>query len=116
MNTLRASRPQQFREHALDGPSVSLEIYILPSWIGSVNATLVVSVGLVAGRLYDRGYLCVTGRNCCSNVNTDLPEWQLLSRMRGFSSGLLLSIHVIFGPAKSFLSSKLTNYLYAILC
>ncbi|KAJ7718869.1 MFS general substrate transporter [Mycena maculata] len=30
------------------------------SWIGSVNALLVISVGLVAGRIYDRGHLWVT--------------------------------------------------------
>ncbi|KAJ6520971.1 major facilitator superfamily domain-containing protein [Mycena vulgaris] len=28
------------------------------SWIGSVNALLVISSGLLAGRLYDRGHLC----------------------------------------------------------
>lgn len=32
---------------------------ITSSWIGSINALLVISMGLVAGRLYDRGYLCV---------------------------------------------------------
>lgn len=31
----------------------------VPSWVGSVNGFLVVSGGLLAGRLYDRGYLYV---------------------------------------------------------
>ena len=30
------------------------------SWIGSINSLLVVSAGIVVGRLYDRGYLYET--------------------------------------------------------
>ena len=32
---------------------------VLDSWIGSTNAFLALALGLVAGTLYDRGYLYV---------------------------------------------------------
>ncbi len=37
---------------------------ILYSWVGSVQLMLVLSVGLISGRLYDTGYLYVLAARC----------------------------------------------------
>lgn len=75
----------------------------LSSWIGSVNAFLVVSMGLLAGRLHDRGYLCV---HLYFAVPITSHDEQLLPHVRGVSHNLLFFIHAISGPAKSFLPSE----------
>jgi len=48
------------------------------SWIGSINLFLGVSLGLVSGTLYDRGYLYVRPPRALSALDTNSRSYHLL--------------------------------------
>lgn len=82
------------------------EIFV-HSWIGSLNAFLVISGGLIAGRLYDRGYLCVRSSfsTICSLLNLDaLHSYHLL-----YGGSLLLAFSLFM------LSLAKPNQYYQVL-
>lgn len=52
---------------------------LLDSWVGSVNAFLVTGCGLIAGILYDRGYLYVSSTSgVVRHLILMLPSYYLL--------------------------------------